>query len=189
MSKLIICRIILLNFVFKIFVMTPVSFVFILLVSLISLNSVAQERGNWRLYRAKKDTKTTDAENQLAPNETLLYTDSIQVFNGPGKVNVFEDYRMAQLIDKYIEAHENGTIPGFRVQLFFGDRDQARETKAAFLKRYPHIRADVTYLAPNFRVRVGNFRTILEAEKFKAELKKNFPNCYIVTERIPLPKL
>lgn len=149
----------------------------------------AQEKSNWRLYRSKKEVKEEKApEAPVTP--TPLNNNGFETGEPTiGIVNVYEDYRIAKLVDKYMDAHSDGKIDGYRVQLFFGDRDSARETKATFLKKYPTTRADVTYLAPNFRVRVGNFRTLLDAEKFKNEINGLFPNCYIVPEKIPLPPL
>jgi hypothetical protein len=149
----------------------------------------AQDKGNWRLYRSKKEIKEQQVpEAPLTPSQ--LNNNGFQTGQPSiGIVNIYEDYRITKMVDKYMEAYSDGKIDGYRVQLFFGDRDSARETKATFLKKYPTTRADVTYLAPNFRVRVGNFRTLMEAEKFKNELGGLFPNCYIVPEKIPLPPL
>lgn len=148
----------------------------------------SQEKSNWRLYRSKKEVK-----EQQVPEAPVTPTPLNNIYQNEtpsvGIVNIYEDYRVAKLVDRYMEAYSDGKIDGYRVQLFFGDRDSARETKATFLKKYPTTRADVTYLAPNFRVRVGNFRTLMEAEKFKNELSGLFPNCYIVPEKIPLPPL
>ena len=46
-----------------------------------------------------------------------------------------------------------------------------------------------TYKAPNFFLRAGDFRTRLEAEKIKAELKNLFPTSFIVKEKVNLPRL
>jgi len=45
------------------------------------------------------------------------------------------------------------------------------------------------YSAPNYRVRVGNFRTELEAEALKQELIGIFPTALVVADKIQLPEL
>lgn len=156
--------------------------------SAITSTSAQDRNSNWRLYRSKKEKKEqAEIESLVTPSQmTPVNLDTTPTI---GVVNIYEDYRMTKLVDTYKVAHSDGKIDGYRVQLFFGDRDSAREIKTTFLKKYPTTKADVTYLAPNFRVRVGSFRTTLEAEQFKNELKSLFPNCYIVPEKITLPPL
>jgi hypothetical protein len=161
--------------------------IFILGLSNISTTS-GQERNNWRLYRSKKN-KEKEAEKEVPVTPTQYVAAKQTSEPTLGVVNIYEDYRMSKMVELYKDAYSTGKIDGYRVQLFFGNRDSARETKTTFLKKYPTTRADVTYLAPNFRVRVGSFRTILEAEKFKNELQDLFPSCYIVPEKIALPSL
>ncbi len=60
---------------------------------------------------------------------------------------------------------------GFRVQIYNGnDRKAAINTKIDFMRRYPNITAYLTYIAPQFRVKVGDFKTRAEAQKFNHEL-------------------
>ncbi len=65
-----------------------------------------------------------------------------------------------------------GTLPhvvytgrGYRVQIYNGpDRNKAMAVKQAFMRRYPGIRTYIMYIAPGFRVKVGDFRSRAEAE-------------------------
>ena len=72
---------------------------------------------------------------------------------------------------------------------FFGDRNQANSTKTEFLKAHADVDTYLTYLAPNFRVRIGNFRSKLDADRFLHAIKKDFPTAYVVKETIELPEL
>jgi len=79
-------------------------------------------------------------------------------------------------------------IPGYRVQIFFGSkRKDALEVKADFLKKYPDINAYTKYDEPYFKVRVGDFRTQLKAQKLHKEISGNFPNAFIVNDLIAAP--
>ncbi|MBC7759987.1 MAG: SPOR domain-containing protein, partial [Phormidesmis sp. FL-bin-119] len=53
-----------------------------------------------------------------------------------------------------------------------------------FKSLYPNITSYVSYTQPNYRVRVGDFRTKLEAQKFMNELKKQYTSMFIFAERI-----
>ena len=45
------------------------------------------------------------------------------------------------------------------------------------------------YNTPNFFLKVGDFRTRLEAEKIKSEIEAEFPTSFVVREKINLPRL
>jgi len=66
-------------------------------------------------------------------------------------------------------------------------KSAAEQQKAYFMSLYPQHKTYVDYLAPNYRVRVGNFRTQLEAEKLKHEIIGAFPTSIVVADKIQLP--
>jgi len=78
---------------------------------------------------------------------------------------------------------------GYRVQVFLGDRRTAEETKRTFLQKYPDTPAYLSWLAPNFRLRVGDLRTRLEAERLLRDMKVIFPGSYIVPDDIEMPRV
>ena len=82
------------------------------------------------------------------------------------------------------------TMPGYRIQVYFGtQRGKANEIRALFNTRYPDIQATVSYSQPNFKVRAGDFRTRLEAQKRLIDIEKNFPGAFVVPDEIRLPPL
>ena len=108
-----------------------------------------------------------------------------------GRVIVIKDPQIDSLISKRLalsRASVSGnsvTILGFRVQIFSGlGRDEAYAEQTRFKSLYPNITSYVSYTQPNYRVRVGDFRTKLEAQKFMNELKKQYTSMFIFAERI-----
>lgn len=75
-------------------------------------------------------------------------------------------------------------LDGYRIQLAFGKKDEVTKIRTTFLQSYPEYRAYVSWLQPNFRLRVGDFRTRLQAERFKQEILEAYPNSYIVKDAI-----
>ncbi|WP_066756448.1 SPOR domain-containing protein [Crocinitomix algicola] len=110
-----------------------------------------------------------------------------------GKLTVHEDSRLKKLSDFVRQGEESITgvqIPGYRIVIFFDqDKSVVSQQKANFLSRYNEHKAYVDYMAPNYRVRVGNFRTQLEAEALKAEILSVFPTAVVVEDYIELPEL
>lgn len=151
-------------------------FTFIIFLS-VSLHSFAQESEDWRLY---KPGKTVDRPDSLRSKR-----DNLTVQPELGNIKMIEDSRITQLNDRKKEYPTK--MDGYRVQIYFGDRTIAQEKRGAFVRSNPEVGAYLSYLAPNFRLRVGDFRSRLEAEKLKKEIARNFPGCYIVKDKIELP--
>jgi hypothetical protein len=109
-----------------------------------------------------------------------------------GKVEVVKDSRIDTLIAKRAELNKTTgaeTMAGFRVQIFTGpNRRDAYEAQAKFQQEFPDIRTYVIYNEPNFKVRAGDFRTRMDAEKLQDELKKWFTGMFIISEKISPPK-
>ncbi len=110
-----------------------------------------------------------------------------------GKVLVTIDPQIDSLIARRLELNRVGvsgnsvTLSGFRVQIFSGlDRELAYSEQAKFKARYPGISTYISYTQPNYKLRVGDFRTRLEAEKLMNELKKYYSSIFIFSEMIIL---
>ena len=105
-----------------------------------------------------------------------------------GVVTIIQDERIDQLLktDSIINSQKK-SFTGYRIQIFFGgstDREKAFEIKKEFLELFPEERAYVVYTAPDFRVRVGNFRTKLESIELYKACSEYYPNCYPVKTEI-----
>lgn len=107
-----------------------------------------------------------------------------------GKVEFVQDYRVQELLSKHIEINSKAPIKGYRVKIHFGsDKNKAREIKGNFIAKFPDVPAYEKYDQPNFNIRVGDFRTKLEAYKFLKEVQVEFPSAFLVQDEIELPKL
>ena len=110
-----------------------------------------------------------------------------------GKVTLHQDARIEKL-GEFVRQGENTVegvkMAGYRIVIFFDqDKSKVEGQKALFLSRYNEHKAYVDYVAPNYRVRVGNFRSRLEAEALKAEILGVFPTAVVVSDQIQLPEL
>ncbi len=87
----------------------------------------------------------------------------------------------------------NPTMKGFRVQIFSGSGNEARQRanqlRSEFLQVYPDISTHLVFQQPNFKVRIGDLRTELEAIRLKKEVGYDFPNGFVVRDMINLPTL
>lgn len=77
------------------------------------------------------------------------------------------------------------TRDGYRLQVMkTRDRLEALAVKAELMERFPAERVYMIYKRPFFRVRLGNFITKSEAEKFRAKYLLHRRQVYTVRDRI-----
>ena len=74
---------------------------------------------------------------------------------------------------------------GFRVQIYNGnDRNKANAIKVDFIRRFPEIRTYMSYIQPQFRVKVGDFRSRAEAQKFLQQIGSLYTPAMVVPDII-----
>ena len=89
-------------------------------------------------------------------------------------------------------AHKDGRIiysgKGFRVQIYNGsDRDKAIKVKKEFMRQYPGMRTYLIYLAPCFRVKVGDYRNRSDAVGMLKEANSMYNSpCMIVPDDVTI---
>jgi len=111
-----------------------------------------------------------------------------------GKLSIRQDPRITDILVRHsqINQRKRGT-DGFRLEIFFGSdnkaREQAMRVKHDFNLIFPEIPAYVLFQTPNFKVRIGDFRNKSEALKSKANIASKYPNAFIVKDNIQFPEL
>lgn len=106
-------------------------------------------------------------------------------------VQVVSDEKLDTLIERNIESNKtiNG-IQGYRIQIFFGsERKAASDAKSKFMQLNPDYEVYLIYQQPYFKVRVGDFRTKLEAQALFKKVLPEFERVFIIPDKINLPKL
>jgi hypothetical protein len=108
------------------------------------------------------------------------------------KIN--QDQRLDKMLTWHIENNRTrNKMEGFRVEIFFSSdfdaKEKALRKKKDFLSVYPDNAVHIKYVSPNFRVRVGDFRTKNEALKLYREIKSNYPVAFIVADEIDFPMM
>lgn len=142
-------------------------------------SSYAQNRGHYPLVSPK----------------TILRSDSLHIENDSLKkqsnhLTIISDKRLEKILEiQKEECIRKGTIEGYRVQIYQGNKAGADKQRALFLDKYPDLKVYVKFLTPDFRVRIGDFRNKSEAIKLKYVIIKDFPNPFIVEDNINFPDL
>jgi hypothetical protein len=106
-----------------------------------------------------------------------------------GKVEIIQDERIPQLADQYRKMSlNNPEIDGYRVQIFFdsgsNSKNAAANIKLGFETVFPEMKSYLSYKEPYYRVRVGDFRTQIEAVGFQQKIAIEYPNSFPVKDKI-----
>ena len=103
-----------------------------------------------------------------------------------GQINVVKDSR----IDEKIQNKAQKQLLGYRVQICFdSDKTLVDQMRAKFISQYPKIDTYITFDAPNFNLKVGDFRTQIEAEKLKEKIVADYSITITHKELINLPRV
>ncbi|MCR5065933.1 MAG: SPOR domain-containing protein [Bacteroidales bacterium] len=105
-----------------------------------------------------------------------------------GSIEITGDTKVGELVKKHIEFNERlRTVPGYRVQIAAlsgpNSRNQAFELKARFKEMYPEVEVYIVFSEPNFRIKVGDFTSKLDAYVFMQKIKDTYPGT-IVRENV-----
>ena len=108
-----------------------------------------------------------------APSEDIIESTLLEASN----VTIEGEKRINDLEKRYIKMNsESLKMNGYRIQLFSSSGAESwaksNEVQTEFLKIYPDIPAHVVHIKPSFKVRVGDFRTRMDAERFYVVKRK-----------------
>ncbi len=110
----------------------------------------------------------------------------------PGKIEIVLDnpYIDSLMIAYKHKAEKDAFVKGFRVQIIAaGNRADINKVKSQFYTLFPDVKTFVIYQQPNFKLRVGNYRTKLEAYKAWVAIEKEFPGAFISPDELKLKEL
>lgn len=110
-----------------------------------------------------------------------------------GTLNVDQDSRIEKLMKRQREVYAaNNTMNGYRVQIFMEIGNEAishaESMKKSFMNAFPELPVYLTYDQPYYRLRVGDFRNRVEAEKYLRLIKPKFSLAFVTADVINPPQ-
>lgn len=126
----------------------------------------------------------------------VLFVPSLAVMGQATPVKetyIQQDEKVDEVLKAFREHNRRSGINGFRVQIYTdsGNRSKLRtdRVKAEFDAKYPQIRSYISYDEPYYKLRVGDFRTRLDAQRFLNEISSTYLSAILVVDRINFPRL
>jgi hypothetical protein len=98
------------------------------------------------------------------------------------------DFNVQFLLEKNLEKSEkNDKMPGFRIQIVSSNhRDEVAKQRDLVMKDFKSIKSYVIYDQPYYKLRLGDFRTRLEALRFMEEISPLYPSAFVVKDEIKI---
>jgi len=117
-----------------------------------------------------------------------------EVRKDSGTITIYQDRLVEELIQKQVKLNEAGdNEEGYRIQIFSdsGNNSKAKAQSAMdeFLAQHPEIKAYLTFKSPNYQVKIGDFRSRLDAIRYLNQIAAEYPNAFIISDLINFPQV
>lgn len=99
-------------------------------------------------------------------------------FAQQGVVSIEQDPKISKLLEVYKTVNSNREF--YTIQVGFGSYKEAENLKQDVEIDFPQWKAKIVFDSPTYRVRVGSFKTKLEAERNFLELREKYPQSLIL---------
>ena len=99
---------------------------------------------------------------------------------------IYQDEKIGELSEKYVEYNRKREFSeGYRIQVTYTNvRDEVYQSKGAMYKQFPELASYVEYEQPYFKLRIGDFKTRLEATYYLQQVITLYPGAFIVKDKI-----
>ncbi|MEI7582573.1 SPOR domain-containing protein [Runella sp.] len=78
---------------------------------------------------------------------------------------------------------------GYRIQIYVGNtRKEADDARLFTYQTFPELNPYLVYTQPTYRVRIGDFMTRLEAERYLQQVRQQYEAAVVLPEKIDLKK-
>ncbi|MBL6865489.1 MAG: hypothetical protein ISQ97_00165 [Flavobacteriales bacterium] len=124
------------------------------------------------------------AESGAADPNSIESDSAVQRVRKEGDYQLMWDPRMAQLDSAW--KTESHPLNGYRIQLFSGSLQKAREFRAV-ARRRTDLPVYMSSMPPNYRLTIGDFRNKWGAENVKQQWLGLFPLALVIPMEIELP--
>ena len=113
--------------------------------------------------------------------------DSLQIIVAKN-FTAIQDTALYSLLDKYKAFNKKRDVAdGYRVQIMYTDiRDDAYKSKGAMYREFPELTSYVEYEQPYYKLRLGDFKTRLDATYYLQQIILLYPGAFIVKDKIKM---
>ncbi|MDQ1086568.1 SPOR domain-containing protein [Siphonobacter sp. SORGH_AS_1065] len=125
-----------------------------------------------------------EIEKTAAQEKNTPVTPAIPVSTQPLNINK----KLDTILDTMAQRNKAAKyIAGYRIQLYTGTKRNELEAAKLFIyQRFADLNTYIAYNHPTYRLRVGDFATRLDVERYFNKIKDDYPTATIITDRVTL---
>ena len=101
-----------------------------------------------------------------------------QVSAQDAQINIQQDPKINELVKLYTNVHANTGF--YQIQVGFGNFKKAQDLLDQVEIDFPTWYSKIEFESPTYRVRLGRFKTKLEAERKYLEVRKKYPDAMLL---------
>lgn len=103
-------------------------------------------------------------------------------------ISVKQDMKIFDLMDSYHDYNLTKEFnEGYRIQITYTDvRDDIYKSKGDMYREFPQLVSYVEYEQPYYKLRMGDFKTRLEASYYLQQIVALHPGAFIVKDKIKI---
>ena len=95
-----------------------------------------------------------------------------------GQTNIQQDKKITDLMEIYKSSLSSSEY--YRIQVGFGSYAKAQNIKSNIDQDFPELPSKIDFDSPTYRVRIGRFKSKLEAERKFIEVRVKYPDAMLL---------
>lgn len=104
-----------------------------------------------------------------------------------GKVRIETSAHIDEMVAQKKEYNKSlETLPGYKIQIYYGSEKECYEAKDEFTALFPDITTAIIFSTPQWKLQVGNYLTRLEADHSMVQIKKEYPAAIVLATEIEI---
>lgn len=120
--------------------------------------------------------------NMKTKNTYIVLASLLLIWSGhaqEGQITIEKDSKIDQLVEVYKKV--NSKEGYYQIQVGFKTNDVAAQRLYDQVKiDFPGWHSEIKFKSPTYRIRLGKFKTKLEAERRYLEVRKKYPNAMLL---------
>ena len=115
----------------------------------------------------------------------------LEPVDSPGTIIIDEIPLLKKISEQKIKVNKVNRFDGYRVEIFqTSNRAEAKEVLDKFKEEHTNVPAEMVFASAYVKIKVGIYRSKLEAQKMLIEMKDEYPSSKIVyVKGLPFPPI
>jgi SPOR domain len=112
---------------------------------------------------------------------SLIGISCINLYAQADNLTINQDSKFEQLLNEKRKINSSITVNDrYKIQIYNGDSESSKKILSEFRKEYKNYDGTIIFSTPTYKVWVGNFKSRIESERNLVDLKKKYPNAFLI---------